>query len=326
MKNLHIKKFVYAAIFTMIIGISVLVSAITFGLTGKYNLYAVQSSSMEPAIGKGSIVLVNKIDEYPINSVVSYISTDHDNLVITHRIVAVEHLENGIAYQTRGDSNDKKDPGKITSGDIVGKVILDIPFLGFITNFARTQVGLILLIVIPSTIIIYNELLKIKRELKRTRINRKSIFQSIDYKKLVPLIITLQLMRLPNTNTLVRDMKTSRINSFKSSNLIIAQESLSFYFNDEKNEVGFVLDNISQYDQIKYRIEYERDGGLKEVVPGTIDNSTGANEIIREGITLGTCSTGGTCVYHQVESDINLTVELFDNTVLVKTVQQSLSF
>jgi len=47
----------------------------------------------------------------------------------------------------------------------VGKVELSIPFVGYPIAFAKTLPGLIVLIIVPGTIIVYNELLNIKKEI-----------------------------------------------------------------------------------------------------------------------------------------------------------------
>ena len=62
------------------------------------------------------------------------------------------------------DANNTADLDQIKARQIVGKVVYWVPFVGYFAAFTKTPTGLILLIVIPSTIIIYSEILKIKEE------------------------------------------------------------------------------------------------------------------------------------------------------------------
>ena len=48
--------------------------------------------------------------------------------------------------------------------DIIGKKIAAVPYLGFPISYAKTTPGLILLVIIPAVIIIYDEMQKIKKE------------------------------------------------------------------------------------------------------------------------------------------------------------------
>jgi hypothetical protein len=58
----------------------------------------------------------------------------------------------------------------------LGKVVFSIPLLGYAAGFARTRDGLIVLVIIPATLIVYSELMSIKNEtvkLLRERKKRK---------------------------------------------------------------------------------------------------------------------------------------------------------
>lgn len=99
---------------------------------------------------------------------------------------------------------------------------------------------------------------------------------------------------------------------------------LLFFINDEETEVGFLLEGVSEYDQIEYAISYVRDGGLLEVVASTIYNTSGDNTILRENFTLGYCSAGGTCVYHSIESPIECEIKLYKSGILQETLTDNL--
>lgn len=130
-----------------------------FNIFGHYRPFLVQSGSMEPAIMTGDVIVIKSQDSYVINEVVTF----HNNSgrVVTHRIVAVE--KGAINhYATKGDANRSGDEDSISDEQIIGKVILVIPKLGYLVAFTKSKWGLIMLLLIPATIFIIDELLKIR--------------------------------------------------------------------------------------------------------------------------------------------------------------------
>ncbi len=149
---------------------------------GNFKIFTVMSGSMEPAIGAGSLIFVKPGADYNIGDVVTR-RTTNPKVTITHRIVSKEEINspqagpprlgeageaNGkIAFETKGDANDAPDGEKFTKEGIVGKEIIAIPFLGYPVSYAKTTPGLILLIIVPAVIIVYDEMNKIKAEIRK---------------------------------------------------------------------------------------------------------------------------------------------------------------
>lgn len=156
----------------VLLGIFVVFSFIPF--PGNYKVFTVMSGSMAPAIGTGSIVFVKPMGDYNTGDVVTRRTTD-PKVTITHRIVSKEEIQGQIAFETKGDANDSPDGEKFTKEGIVGKSIVTIPFLGYPVAYAKTTPGLILLIIIPAIIIIYDEMNKIKSEIQKKLRYRKAV-------------------------------------------------------------------------------------------------------------------------------------------------------
>jgi hypothetical protein len=111
--------------------------------------------------------------------------------------------------------------------------------------------------------------------------------------------------------------------------MVSAEPEVLLYKNDEGNSVGFVLNNISDYDLFTYKISYSHTtemGVVKEMVPGTIDNSLHQSTILEEWILLGYCSSGGICVYHDIDGTVDLSVDLVKGGAMQKTLSSSVSF
>jgi len=164
----------------VVFGAAVVLSV--FGKAGTYQLFVVQSGSMKPIIEIGSVLLVQPTSQVkkivsPLSSptfnkgdVVTYLSGDNP---ITHRVFAVEDSDGQFTYQTKGDANRRPDQAKVTEKQILGKVVLTVPYVGQAVSFAKTQLGYIFLIVVPITLIIYSEILAIISETKKILARRK---------------------------------------------------------------------------------------------------------------------------------------------------------
>jgi len=167
-------------IYWLLIVVLVIIAAVTaisaFDIPGRIKLYTVQSGSMMPAIPVGSLVVSKPADNYHVGDTITFIS-EKDRLIknpkhtTTHRIFEVKETE--TEYVTKGDANDVPDSEPVAEDLVLGKTIFSIPLLGYPISFAKTREGLILLIVIPTTMIIYSEVLNIKKEAKKLIQERK---------------------------------------------------------------------------------------------------------------------------------------------------------
>ena len=129
--------------------------------------YIVQSGSMSPAIKVGSIVITQKSENYVQGDIITFKNSPSDKNPTTHRIYFKgypEGVSGSPTYLTAGDANEDIDPGSLQDGQIVGKVVFTLPYLGFLAGFAKDPKGFILLVIVPATIIIYEELKFLKSE------------------------------------------------------------------------------------------------------------------------------------------------------------------
>ena len=78
-----------------------------------------------------------------------------------------QELEGNPVFITKGDANNGNDGEFVSPESVVGKVIFDVPYLGYPVGYAKTQQGFILLVIIPAVIIVYEELSKIKYEIQK---------------------------------------------------------------------------------------------------------------------------------------------------------------
>lgn len=140
-----------------------IVTIFSLHLFGDLHSFTNKSNSMNPSINTGSITIVRKMDNYEVGDIISYyVQINNKEEIITHRIMRI----GGNVYITKGDANLGIDPPIVLPRLIIGRVILIIPYLGYVVSFAKSASGLWLTIIIPATLIIFMELSKVARALK----------------------------------------------------------------------------------------------------------------------------------------------------------------
>lgn len=177
--NISPMKIINFVIYSLIVFFSFVIISSYVNLPGGFRFYSVMSGSMEPKIKSGSIILVRKLNTYKINDVITF--QQPEGKITTHRIVNIEESDGSSVYRVKGDANDTADPYQVTPAFVLGKTLFSVPGLGYLLNFLKTPLGVTIFLVIPGTIIIYEEFRKIINEIKKQKAEReeKKIVKSI---------------------------------------------------------------------------------------------------------------------------------------------------
>jgi signal peptidase I len=112
-------------------------------------MLAIASGSMVPTLERGTLVVLERAPPSAIR--VGTIVAFHVSCLpapTVHRVTRI--LQNGSSpvYQTKGDANPAPDPCPVPYGDVIGKVVAIVPFLGLLVLdplFAGAAIVLILL-------------------------------------------------------------------------------------------------------------------------------------------------------------------------------------
>jgi len=163
------KKISYWVIFGFLSAVLIFVLFPLLPIENNYSLKMVLSGSMTPAIKTGSIVVVKPALSYKIGDVITFQKGQGEENILTHRIIS--QTEQG--FITQGDANNVADANPVGEKDILGRVVLTVPYAGYVVNFAHSKFGLILLILIPALLIIGGEGLKIFQEVQKMRQKKK---------------------------------------------------------------------------------------------------------------------------------------------------------
>ena len=115
------------------------------------NSFVIYSSSMEPTIKVGSLIMAGPvdIDQVQVGDIIVFRTPSDPNTTITHRVVGVRE-EDGVRYfQTKGDATNGTDPVETPLSGRVYRFQYEMPFLGYFVHFAKGTLGMILLVVLP---------------------------------------------------------------------------------------------------------------------------------------------------------------------------------
>jgi signal peptidase I, archaeal type len=122
---------------------------------------------MEPAIRTGSIVVMAPAADYKIGEVITFGVISKTETPVTHRIKDIKIVDGKPVYITKGDANNTADTKEIAPGEVDGKVLFSIPFLGYALNFVKQPIGFSLVIIVPAILIIWEEAKKIFHEIAK---------------------------------------------------------------------------------------------------------------------------------------------------------------
>lgn len=109
-----------------------------------YKMVSIKTGSMEPTINIGDLCLVHEVgksEEYRQGDIVTFLVGD---VYVTHRIAS----DNGDGtYVTMGDANKVADSGSLEKEDILGKVIVTVPVMGFFLEYITNPNGKLVVVV-----------------------------------------------------------------------------------------------------------------------------------------------------------------------------------
>jgi len=127
------------------------------GLKTEFPLLAVASGSMIPTLNVGDLIVVqggvtidDLVAEYNTGDVIVFHKPQNPDELIVHR--AVDRQSDHLI--TKGDANSGPDSWGVHDGNLVGKVVWTIPFLGHIPLFVHTPTGILIVVLLIVILIL----------------------------------------------------------------------------------------------------------------------------------------------------------------------------
>ncbi len=126
----------------LVVSLLFIALALLWSVAQGYRPLVVYSGSMAPAIATGAVVVVKPVAAEYLNKgdVISVRLVEGGHLV-THRVQARQLVEGKWVFQTKGDANKFPDPQPFVVENAAGKVVLDIPWLGYAIVYASSPLA-----------------------------------------------------------------------------------------------------------------------------------------------------------------------------------------
>jgi signal peptidase I, archaeal type len=126
------------------VSVAILVRAMP--LTGRQTL-VVAGPSMAPALPVGTAIVVEPVDPatLAVGDVVS-LRGGPARAIFTHRIIRLVPRDGGLWLETKGDANPTADPSILPASDVMGRVAIAIPYVGYLVALASSPSGIVLIV------------------------------------------------------------------------------------------------------------------------------------------------------------------------------------
>ncbi|CAO1653558.1 signal peptidase I [Salinibacterium sp. NSLL150] len=118
----------------------------------------VLTSSMEPSLPPGTLIVVKPIDtnEIIVGDVITYQIESGKAGVITHRVTAITNSSDGSrTFTLQGDNNDVADELQVLPVQVQGKLWYSVPWIGYVSNFVNGNAKTWLVPVIAIALFVY---------------------------------------------------------------------------------------------------------------------------------------------------------------------------
>jgi signal peptidase len=139
--------------FVILGAVAILAAAVVVPRLGGATPYTVLTSSMEPGLPPGTLVVVRPvpIEEVSTGDVITYQLESGDPTVVTHRVVGLSTTLGGEkSLITQGDSNDIPDAAPVQPVQVKGRLWYSVPYIGRVSNVIngdQRQVGVSVVVV-----------------------------------------------------------------------------------------------------------------------------------------------------------------------------------
>ncbi|WP_156965165.1 signal peptidase I SipW [Pontibacillus litoralis] len=133
-----------------------------------YQFKSVLSGSMEPTFQTGSLIIIKQTKDgkgHNRGDVITFV--DKNDHIVTHRITEVKQAGKEKVYTTKGDNNDGVDVEPVFSNNVIGEYTgFTIPYVGYIVQYASSNIGSALLLFVPGALLFLHGMLTFRKAVR----------------------------------------------------------------------------------------------------------------------------------------------------------------
>lgn len=140
--------------------------------------YTILTSSMEPGLPPGTLVVVKPIDpeEVRIGTVVTYQLYSGQDEVVTHRVIEIQSPTvpgDDPSFITKGDANSEPDAKPVTAVQVRGAVWYSVPYIGWINNVVNGDMRAVVIPIVAGVLFLYAGWSVVSGQIDRRRRRRR---------------------------------------------------------------------------------------------------------------------------------------------------------
>jgi len=165
--------------------------------------YTVLSGSIRPTLYPGDLIIVKVEDPSNIN-VGDIVTVRSEVGTFTHRVYDKKVEDGVVMFRTKGDANEDPDPAYYDASQLIGKVVVTIPF-----RYLYTPYGFFIFVLAPTALTIGRQMYSIYDATKRR--NRKELIRWRKKRRKTPAIETSTLLLILILTISVTRIVTPRI-------------------------------------------------------------------------------------------------------------------
>jgi signal peptidase len=148
-----IRRLLDLALILLVISVLGLVLAVNIGPRLGHELVVIRGGSMEPAIHLGSVTEVSQVRPADLRPGDVVMLKETSGVLVSHRITRVLQLPDGLYIETKGDANASVDPVLVTVSQVVGRVDLAIPGVGYLFYLLSIPTGVLSILGLALTML-----------------------------------------------------------------------------------------------------------------------------------------------------------------------------
>jgi len=140
--------------------------------------YTILTSSMEPGLPPGTLVIVKPIEptDIKIGTVVTYQLESGKPMVVTHRVVEIQspNLPGGKpSFITKGDANSVPDAKPVMALQVRGAVWYSVPLIGWVNNVVNGDLRAIVIPIVAGLLFLYAGWSIVSSRIDKRRLRRR---------------------------------------------------------------------------------------------------------------------------------------------------------
>jgi signal peptidase len=122
--------------------------------------YTILTSSMEPGLPPGTLVIVKPIDPVDVNigTVITYQLDSGEAAVVTHRVIEIQgpNLPGADpSFITKGDANSAPDAKPVMTVQLRGAVWYSVPLIGWVNNLVNGDLRAVVIPIVAGLLFLY---------------------------------------------------------------------------------------------------------------------------------------------------------------------------